>query len=68
MREVTLDDFRLAQHLGVEGFPTLVLHRRDEQGRDHLALVGRGYEEAGPLIERIERALAQPLEASVPSG
>lgn len=58
MRQATLADFQVAQRFGIDGFPTLVLHRQDASGKDELILLGKGFAQAGTLIERIEAALA----------
>lgn len=58
MRQATLADFQVAQRFGIDGFPTLVLHRQDAGGKDELILLGKGYSEAAALIERLEAALA----------
>lgn len=60
MKEATLTDFRVAQQLRVDGFPTLILHRLAEDGQNQLMLVGKGYAEAGEVIERVRAALAHP--------
>lgn len=58
MREATLDDFRVAQRFGIDGFPTLVLHRKDAAGADEFVLIGKGYEPAQAVLARLESALA----------
>lgn len=57
MRAATLDDFRVAQRFGIDGFPTLVLHRKDNAGEDEFILIGKGYERADPVLARLEAAL-----------
>ena len=59
MREATLDDFRVAQRLGIDGFPTLVLHRTGADGAGELVLISKGYDRAAAILERIEAALMQ---------
>lgn len=58
MRQATLADFQVAQKFGIDGFPTLVLHRKSASGDDDLVLVGKGYSKASILIERLDSALA----------
>lgn len=57
MRQATLADFQVAQRFGIDGFPTLVLHRHDAEGKDEFLLVGKGYSKAQILIERLNAAL-----------
>lgn len=65
MRQETLADFQVAQKFGIDGFPTLVLHRKSAVGEnagatgdDELILIGKGYSKASILIERLNAALA----------
>lgn len=58
MKAATADDFRVAQRLGIDGFPTLVLHRQDRAGKEELVLIAKGYATAEDLLPRIEAALA----------
>lgn len=58
MRQATLADFQVAQRFGVDGFPTLVLHRQDSAGKDEFLLIGKGFTKAPLLIERLNAALA----------
>lgn len=58
MRNATLGDFRVAQQFGIDGFPTLVLHRNGEGGKDEFVLIAQGYSKAGPVIERLEAGMA----------
>lgn len=58
MKNATLGDFRVAQQFGIDGFPTLVLHRQGADGNDEFILIAQGYAKAGPVIERIEAGLA----------
>lgn len=57
IRQATLADFQVAQKFGIDGFPTLVLHRKGSTGEDELVLVGKGYSKAQILIERLNKAL-----------
>jgi putative protein-disulfide isomerase len=52
-KEATLEDFRLAQRFQVTGFPTLFLLK----GRTAYQ-IAVGYDEAGPIVERVRRAIA----------
>jgi putative protein-disulfide isomerase len=61
MREATLDDFRVAQKFGIDGFPTLIIHRMDEENEAKLMLVAKGFDHADDIIERIEAAIAPDL-------
>lgn len=58
IRQSTLGDFQVAKNLGIDGFPTLVLHRVDGKNPNALLLVGQGYAPADEMISRIEAALA----------
>ncbi|HRE21521.1 MAG TPA: DsbA family protein [Rhabdaerophilum sp.] len=58
MKNDTLGDFRVAQQFGVSGFPTLVLHRAGEDGRDEFVLIAQGYSKAAAVIERLEAGIA----------
>jgi putative protein-disulfide isomerase len=51
--EAMMDDFRLAQRVGVKGFPTIVLHRNER-----LFMVASGYTKAPAINEAIENAFA----------
>lgn len=59
MKQATLSDFQVAQRLGIDGFPTLVLHRQKPDGEDELILVGKGYGQAEEIIANLEAVLAQ---------
>ena len=59
MKQATLSDFQVAQRLGIDGFPTLVLHRQKAGGEDELILVGKGYGQADEIIANLEAALAE---------
>jgi putative protein-disulfide isomerase len=57
MREATLNDFRVAQKFGIDGFPTLILHRVSPEGENQLLLVCKGFALASDVIERIDAGL-----------
>lgn len=57
MREATLADFQVAQQLGINGFPALVLHRKNAKGEDELVMVSNGYAKAEEIAPRIAAAL-----------
>jgi putative protein-disulfide isomerase len=58
MRATTLGDFKLAQQFGIDGFPTLVLHKKDAAGEDRFVLISQGYAKAPMVLERTRTALA----------
>ncbi|MCU0819969.1 MAG: DsbA family protein [Beijerinckiaceae bacterium] len=58
IKQAVLNDFGVAKQFGIEGFPTLVLHRTDSQNPNALLLVGQGYAPTEEMIERIEAGLA----------
>jgi len=58
MRQATLGDFKLAQQFGVDGFPTLILHKKAPDGQDRFLLVAQGYAKAPLVVERTRTALA----------
>jgi putative protein-disulfide isomerase len=53
MRAQTLADFEVARNFSLNGFPALIVHRVNAEGKDELVLVSQGYEKATGLIERI---------------
>ncbi len=57
IKQAVLNDFGVAKQFGIEGFPTLVLHRTDGKNPNALLLVGQGYASAEDMIERIEAGL-----------
>lgn len=57
IKQAVLNDFGVAKQFGIEGFPTLILHRTDGQNPNALLLVGQGYAPAEEMIERIEAGL-----------
>lgn len=59
MREATLGDFKVAQNLGIDGFPTLLIHKETADGSPELIMVGKGYGPAADVIAHIEMALEQ---------
>lgn len=58
IREATRGDFQVAANFGIDGFPTLVLHRLDTKNPNALMLISRGFANAQDIIERIDAALA----------
>jgi putative protein-disulfide isomerase len=58
MRAATMDDFRVAQKFGIDGFPTLIIHRLDPAQEMQLMMVAKGFDSADDIIERIEAAIA----------
>jgi putative protein-disulfide isomerase len=58
MRQTTLADFQVAQKFGIDGFPTIVLHRRGSAGEAELVLIAQGYAKSAEVIDRIKAALA----------
>ncbi len=58
MKNATLGDFQVAQQFGISGFPTLVLHRTGEAGKDEFVLIAQGYSKAETVIERLEAGFA----------
>jgi putative protein-disulfide isomerase len=58
IKQATLGDFGVAKQFGIDGFPTLVLHRLDAKNPNALMLVGKGYAPAEQMIEQIEGGLA----------
>lgn len=63
MRRATMGDFEVAQQLGIDGFPTLVLHRKSPEGEDELVMVGKGYSKAEEVIDRLDAALGDARPA-----
>lgn len=59
MREAVLADFKVAQNLGIDGFPTLIIHREAADGAPELVMVGKGYGPAADVIAHIEMAIEQ---------
>lgn len=57
MKQATLGDFQVAKQLGVDGFPTLVLHRKNASGEDELLLLSKGYSKAEDVMQRLETAM-----------
>lgn len=51
MKEATMEDFRLAAKLGIDGFPTLVLAKGER-----LLLIGRGFMRAEDVIANLGQA------------
>lgn len=58
MRQATMADFQVAQKFGIDGFPTILVHRQDAQGKDELVLISKGYSKANIVIERLEAAIS----------
>lgn len=57
IKQAVLNDFGVAKQFGIEGFPTLILHRTDGKNPNTLLLVGKGYAPAEDMIQRIEAGL-----------
>ncbi len=57
IKQAVLNDFAVAKQFGIEGFPTLILHRMDGKNPNTLLLVGQGYAPAEDMIQRIEAGL-----------
>jgi putative protein-disulfide isomerase len=53
MQAQTRADFDVARNFGLNGFPAIIVHRVNAEGKDELVLVSQGYEKAAGLIERI---------------
>lgn len=58
IKQAVLNDFGVAKQFGIQGFPTLILHRTDGQNPNALLMVGQGYAPEKEMIERIEAGLA----------
>lgn len=58
IKQAVLNDFGVAKQFGIQGFPTLILHRTDGQNPNALLMVGQGYAPAEDMIQRIESGLA----------
>lgn len=58
MQEATRSDFEAAKRLGIDGFPTLIVHRMDGKNPNALMVVSQGFGMADEIIERIDAALA----------
>jgi multidrug efflux pump subunit AcrA (membrane-fusion protein) len=61
IKQAVLNDFGVAKQFGIEGFPTLILHRTDAQNPNALLLVGQGYAPAQDMIQHIEAGLTADL-------
>jgi putative protein-disulfide isomerase len=57
MRQETAGDFQVAQKFGIDGFPTIVLHRKSGAGEDELVLISQGFSRAQIVIDRVKAAL-----------
>ncbi|MCZ8187295.1 MAG: DsbA family protein [Beijerinckiaceae bacterium] len=57
IRQATMADFQVAQQFGIDGFPTLILHRQRSTGDNALMMVSQGYAKADDVIERLRAAL-----------
>lgn len=57
IKQAVLGDFDVAKRFGIEGFPTLVLHRLDGTNPNALLVVGQGYAPADQAIAQIEAGL-----------
>jgi len=58
IKQAVLNDFGVAKQFGIEGFPTLILHRTDGKNPHAMLLVGQGYTPGLEMIQRIEAGLA----------
>lgn len=57
MKAATMQDFQIARQFNIDGFPTLIVHKR-EAGENKLMLVAKGFDRADEIIDRIEAALS----------
>lgn len=57
IRQATLADFQVAQQFGIDGFPTLILHRQRSTGDNALLMVSQGYAKAEDVVEQLRAAL-----------
>lgn len=57
IRQATMADFQVAQQFGIDGFPTLILHRQRSTGDNALMMVSQGYAKADDVTERLRAAL-----------
>jgi putative protein-disulfide isomerase len=62
VRQATLADFEVARQFGIDGFPTLILHRQRSTGDNALMMVSQGYAKSGEVIERIRAALETEID------
>jgi putative protein-disulfide isomerase len=61
IKQATLGDFEVAKRFGIDGFPTLLLHRMDAKNPNALIMVGHGYASAADSVARIEEGLAMAV-------
>ena len=62
MQHGALSDFQVAKKFGIDGFPSIILHRQSPKGKDDLILIAKGYGKANEIAQRLEAALALPFK------